>query len=60
MPVGSELARLGLFVEGSPRTAFRHIGGLITAAGVSVQTYDLDGHPRYGSCALPDDAPAVR
>ncbi|MET7655330.1 hypothetical protein [Streptomyces sp. NPDC005486] len=49
MPVGSERARLRRFAEGSPTTAFRHTGGLITAAGVSVQTYDLDGRPRHGS-----------
>ncbi|MEV1068498.1 dihydrofolate reductase family protein [Streptomyces sp. NPDC050263] len=45
---------LRLFAEGCPPTAFRHTGGLITAAGVSVQTYDLEGRPRYGSYELPD------
>ncbi|MFF8971273.1 dihydrofolate reductase family protein [Streptomyces sp. NPDC014995] len=44
-----------LFAEGTLPTAFRHAGGRITAAGVSIQTYDLDGRPRYGSYALPDD-----
>ncbi|MFH0176045.1 dihydrofolate reductase family protein [Streptomyces cacaoi] len=46
---------LRLFAEGALPTAFRHAGGLITAAGVSVQTYDLEGRPRYGSYALPDN-----
>ncbi|MFD7132210.1 dihydrofolate reductase family protein [Streptomyces sp. NPDC059894] len=43
-----------LFAEGVPPTAFRHRGGRITAAGVSIQTYDTDGRPRYGTYELPD------
>ncbi|MET7290980.1 dihydrofolate reductase family protein [Streptomyces griseoloalbus] len=45
-----------LFAEGSPPTAFRHAGGRITAAGVSVQTYDFAGRPEYGSYELPENA----
>ncbi|CAM5527768.1 dihydrofolate reductase family protein [Streptomyces aurantiogriseus] len=44
-----------LFAEGTLPTAFRHTGGRITAAGVSIQTYDLDGRPLYGSYELPDN-----
>lgn len=47
---------LRLFAEGARPTAFRRTGGLITGAGVSVQTYDLQGRPRYGSFELPDNA----
>ena len=46
---------LRLFAEGALPTAFRHTGGLITAAGVSVQTYELEGRPRYGSYELPEN-----
>ncbi|MFI2378749.1 dihydrofolate reductase family protein [Streptomyces sp. NPDC018964] len=45
-----------LFPEGSMPSAFRHTGGEITAAGVSVQTYDFAGRPEYGSYELPADA----
>lgn len=45
-----------LFPEGSMPSAFRHTGGEITAAGVSVQTYDFSGRPEYGSYGLPEDA----
>ncbi|MFG3043798.1 dihydrofolate reductase family protein [Streptomyces sp. NPDC048202] len=38
-----------LFVEGAVPTRFRHAGGLITGKGVSIQSYDLDGRPEYGS-----------
>ncbi|MFF9216750.1 dihydrofolate reductase family protein [Streptomyces viridosporus] len=41
-----------LFPEGSAPTAFRHTGGEITAAGVSVQSYDLAGRPEYGTYEL--------
>ncbi|MDN0200743.1 dihydrofolate reductase family protein [Streptomyces sp. S.PNR 29] len=43
-----------LFTEGTVPTAFRHTGGRITAAGVSIQSYDLAGRPEYGSYALPE------
>ncbi|MBT3152232.1 dihydrofolate reductase family protein [Streptomyces sp. CHD11] len=43
-----------LFTEGSLPTALRHTGGRITSAGVSVQSYDVDGRPRYGEYSLPD------
>ena len=46
---------LRLFAEGTVPTAFRHTGGLITAAGVSVQTYEREGRPRYGSYELPEN-----
>ncbi|MET9501932.1 dihydrofolate reductase family protein [Streptomyces sp. NPDC006622] len=45
-----------LFTEGARPTAFRCTGGRITAAGVSVRTYDLDGRPGYGTYELPDGA----
>ncbi|MEU3100569.1 dihydrofolate reductase family protein [Streptomyces griseoflavus] len=45
-----------LFPEGSPPTALRHTGGRITSAGVSVQSYDVDGRPRYGEYALPESS----
>ncbi|MET9440466.1 dihydrofolate reductase family protein [Streptomyces sp. NPDC006610] len=45
-----------LFTEGALPTAFRHTGGRITAAGVSIQSYDLAGRPEYGSYELPADA----
>ncbi|MFD7401948.1 dihydrofolate reductase family protein [Streptomyces sp. NPDC059866] len=45
-----------LFAEGTVPTAFRHTGGRITAAGVSIQTYDLAGRPEYGSYELPENA----
>jgi len=38
-----------LFTEGAVPTAFRHTGGRVTAAGVSIQSYDLAGRPEYGS-----------
>ncbi|MFF0162224.1 dihydrofolate reductase family protein [Streptomyces sp. NPDC005263] len=38
-----------LFAEGAVPTAFRHAGGRVTAAGVSIQSYDLAGRPQYGS-----------
>ncbi len=41
-----------LFAEGALPTAFRHIGGRVTAAGVSIQSYDLAGRPEYGSYEL--------
>ncbi|MFD8519033.1 dihydrofolate reductase family protein [Streptomyces capillispiralis] len=44
-----------LFAEGSLPTAFRHTGGHITAAGVSVQSYDVTGSPAYGTYGLPED-----
>lgn len=37
------------FQEGAVPTKFRHTGGRVTAAGVSVQSYDLAGRPDYGS-----------
>ncbi|MFE1754770.1 dihydrofolate reductase family protein [Streptomyces anandii] len=45
-----------LFVEGAVPTAFRHTGGRITSAGVSIQSYDTAGRPEYGSYELPEDA----
>ncbi|MEU7471522.1 dihydrofolate reductase family protein [Streptomyces sp. NPDC044984] len=45
-----------LFPEGSMPSAFRHTGGEITAAGVSIQTYDFSGRPEYGSYELPEGA----
>ncbi|WP_217128446.1 dihydrofolate reductase family protein [Streptomyces sp. AC558_RSS880] len=45
-----------LFPEGSMPSAFRHTGGEITAAGVSIQAYDFSGRPEYGSYELPEDA----
>ncbi|MFF4016484.1 dihydrofolate reductase family protein [Streptomyces sp. NPDC001843] len=42
-----------LFPEGAVPTAFRHTGGRVTAAGVSVQSYDFAGRPEYGSYELP-------
>lgn len=45
-----------LFAEGAPPTAFRHSGGRVTAAGVSIQSYDLAGRPEYGSFELPENA----
>ncbi|MFI2433009.1 dihydrofolate reductase family protein [Streptomyces sp. NPDC018693] len=46
-----------LFTEGTLPTAFRHTGGRITAAGVSIQSYDRVGRPEYGSYELPDSGP---
>ncbi|MGW0824807.1 dihydrofolate reductase family protein [Streptomyces sp. NPDC002845] len=40
---------LRLFAEGALPTAFRHAGGRITGAGVSIQTYERQGRPTYGS-----------
>ncbi|MFB8771736.1 dihydrofolate reductase family protein [Streptomyces broussonetiae] len=45
-----------LFAEGAVPTAFRHTGGRITGAGVSIQSYDLAGRPAYGSYELPETA----
>jgi dihydrofolate reductase len=45
-----------LFAEGAVPTAFTHSGGRVTAAGVSIQSYDLAGRPRYGSYELPEGA----
>ncbi|MFJ9821957.1 dihydrofolate reductase family protein [Streptomyces sp. NPDC101151] len=45
-----------LFQEGAVPTRFRHAGGRVTGAGVSIQSYDLLGRPEYGSFALPEDA----
>ncbi|MFF8942763.1 dihydrofolate reductase family protein [Streptomyces sp. NPDC014864] len=45
-----------LFAEGAVPTAFIHTGGRVTAAGVSIQSYDVAGRPRYGSYELPEDA----
>ncbi|KAB1149925.1 dihydrofolate reductase family protein [Streptomyces luteolifulvus] len=45
-----------LFEVGAVPTAFRHTGGRITAAGVSIQSYDPAGRPEYGSYELPEDA----
>ncbi|MBQ1093254.1 dihydrofolate reductase family protein [Streptomyces sp. B93] len=45
-----------LFAEGAVPTAFRHTGGRITGAGVSIQSYDLVGRPAYGSYELPETA----
>ncbi|AJP04545.1 deaminase/reductase [Streptomyces cyaneogriseus subsp. noncyanogenus] len=45
-----------LFPQGTVPSAFRHTGGRVTAAGVSIQSYDLAGRPAYGSYDLPDSA----
>ncbi|MFI8947266.1 dihydrofolate reductase family protein [Streptomyces sp. NPDC053750] len=45
-----------LFAEGALPAAFRHSGGRVTAAGVSIQSYDLAGRPEYGSFELPENA----
>ncbi|MDT0615073.1 dihydrofolate reductase family protein [Streptomyces lancefieldiae] len=45
-----------LFAQGALPTAFRHTGGRVTAAGVSIQSYDLAGRPEYGSFELPENA----
>lgn len=45
-----------LFAQGLVPTAFRHAGGRITSRGVSIQTYELDGRPTYGSYDLPENA----
>jgi dihydrofolate reductase len=45
-----------LFPEGTVPTAFRRTGGEITSTGVSIQTYDVAGAPRYGEYGLPEDA----
>ena len=49
-------AGLRLFEKGAVPTAFTHTAGRVTAAGVSIQSYDLAGRPRYGSYELPDQA----
>ncbi|MFF4760150.1 dihydrofolate reductase family protein [Streptomyces sp. NPDC001292] len=38
-----------LFAEGTVPTAFTHTGGRVTETGVSIQSYDVAGRPRYGS-----------
>ncbi|MFJ5772925.1 dihydrofolate reductase family protein [Streptomyces sp. NPDC093094] len=43
-----------LFREGSLPTAFRHVAGRVTSAGVTLQTYERAGDPEYGTYALPD------
>ncbi|MFC8103101.1 dihydrofolate reductase family protein [Streptomyces sp. NPDC057363] len=45
-----------LFAEGTRPTAFRHTGGRVTAADISIQSYDLAGRPEYGSYELPENA----
>jgi dihydrofolate reductase len=45
-----------LFPRGTVPSAFRHTGGRVTAAGVSIQSYDVAGRPAYGSYDLPDSA----
>jgi dihydrofolate reductase len=45
---------LRLFAEGAVPTAFRHTGGRVTGAGVSIQSYDLAGRPEYGTYELPE------
>lgn len=47
---------LRLFPEGAVPTAFRHAGGRVTGAGVSIQSYDLLGRPSYGSYEDPENA----
>jgi dihydrofolate reductase len=44
-----------LFAQGLVPTAFRHTGGRITGRGVSIQTYELEGRPTYGSYDLPEN-----
>ncbi|MER6345884.1 dihydrofolate reductase family protein [Streptomyces sp. NPDC001595] len=44
------------FADGAVPTAFRHTGGSVTGAGVSIQTYDVSGRPEYGTFELPEDA----
>ncbi|MFI8090647.1 dihydrofolate reductase family protein [Streptomyces sp. NPDC086080] len=44
-----------LFPEGFEPVALRHTGGRITSSGVSVQSYDLAGRPRYGEFPLPEN-----
>lgn len=46
-----------LFPEGAVPTAFRHTGGSVTAAGVSIQSYEVAGRPKYGEFAAPEDQP---
>ncbi|MFV0132882.1 dihydrofolate reductase family protein [Streptomyces sp. HMX87] len=45
-----------LFAEGCAPTAFRHTGGSVTGAGVTIQSYDFSGRPEYGSLELPENA----
>ncbi|MEV6590701.1 dihydrofolate reductase family protein [Streptomyces acidicola] len=47
---------LRLFAQGLVPTAFRHVGGRVTSRGVSIQTYELEGRPTYGSYDLPENA----
>jgi dihydrofolate reductase len=43
-----------LFTEGAVPTAFRHVGGQVTGAGVSIQSYEFAGRPQYGTYELPE------
>lgn len=45
-----------LFTRDALPTAFRHGAGRITGRGVSIQTYEREGRPTYGSHDLPEDA----
>ncbi|UIX29860.1 dihydrofolate reductase family protein [Streptomyces sp. GQFP] len=45
-----------LLAEGAVPTAFRHMGGRTTTAGVSIQTYESAGRPEYGTYELPENA----
>lgn len=38
-----------LFAEGAVPTAFRHVSGSTTGAGVAIHTYERAGRPTYGS-----------
>ena len=44
------------FAEGALPTAFHHTDARITAAGVTIHSYDRAGRPQYGSYELPEDA----
>jgi dihydrofolate reductase len=43
-----------LFTDGALPTAFRHTDGRITSRGVSIQSYDVAGRPRYGTYESPE------
>ncbi|MET7572244.1 dihydrofolate reductase family protein [Streptomyces sp. NPDC005492] len=45
---------LRLFPEGTAPMAFRRTDGRVTSTGVSIQSYDLAGSPKYGSYADED------
>ncbi|MEU6572373.1 dihydrofolate reductase family protein [Streptomyces sp. NPDC046805] len=47
---------LRLFEESITPTAFRHTGGHVTRAGVSIQSYDIVGRPEFGSYEFPENA----